>query len=181
MEARRIWFEHVFNETKRAVVQAGKHSLRKYPLLQASLDDLIQDTYLELYKNYEKLLNHENITGWLVETMYRKARDRARRLYREMRRTAVPPEPDQVLERMCTNETDAPEQVYIRNENAQELHETLSQDIGEEGYRLLKSFYVDDVPLNTLANEAGTTPAALKMRFYRWKRRIQRKRTELKR
>ena len=181
MEARRKWFEHVLNETKRTVVQAGKYSLKKYPLLQTSLDDLIQDTYLELYKNYEKLLKHENITGWLVETVYRKAKDRAKRLYKEANRTADQVDPNEVLERMHLNLIDTPEQVYIRHENAYELRKTLSQDIGEEGYQLLESYYVEGVPLDTLAHQVGISPSALKMRFHRWKKRIQRKRSKLKR
>lgn len=168
------------NETKKIVVQAGKHSIKKYPVLRDSLDDLIQDTYLELYKNYDKLRKHENITGWLVETMYRKAKDRAKRLYKEVNRTAAQIDPNEVLENMHSSLTDTPEHTYIRRENAEELRKALSKDIGDEAYRLLEAYYVDGVPLDSLANHEGITPAALKMRFYRWKRRIQKKENEFK-
>lgn len=178
METRGIWFERILNETKKIVVQAGKHSIKRYPILHDSLDDLIQDTYLELYKNYDKLYKHENITGWLVETMYRKSKDRAKRLYKEANRTASQIDPSEVLENMHSDLVDTPEHTYIQRENADELRKTLSKDIGSEAYQLLEAYYVDGESLDSLADHEGITPAALKMRFYRWKRRIQKKRSE---
>lgn len=175
MEARRIWFEEVLNDTKKVVVQAGKHAIRNHPLLIDSLDDLVQDTYLELYKNYDRLQTHENITGWLVETMYRKAKDQARRLYRERDRVPVRIDGGADFEAVQADFRDMPEQSYARRERAEELRGALVREIGEDAYRLLEAHYGEGVPLGDLARKAGITPAALKMRFYRWRKRLRRK------
>ena len=180
METREIWFERILTETKKVVIQAGKHVLKKYPILHDSFDDLIQDTYLELYKNYDKLRKHENITGWLVETMYRKAKGSAKRLYKEANRTSASNVPNEVLENMSSDLDDTPERTYMQQENASELCKALSKVIGNKAYRLLEAYYVDGIPLDSLAKHEGITPSALKMRFFRWKRRVQKKRNKLK-
>lgn len=178
METRERWFELIMNETKRTVVQAAKHSIMIYPILRNSLEDLIQDTYLELYVNYDKLRKHKNITGWLVETMYRKSKDRAKHLYKEALRTAFQIDPNEVLENMHSDLVDTPEHIYILRETVAELRKTLCEEIGVDAYRLLKAYYVDGESLDSLANREGITPAALKMRLHRWRRRIQKKKDE---
>ena len=89
MDDRKIWLDRIMNDTRKLVAQAAIHELRKHPLLQDELDDLIQDTYMELFKKYSKLHDHDNIPGWLVETLKRKTKDRAKRRYKEIKRIAI--------------------------------------------------------------------------------------------
>ena len=86
MDERRSWFERTFEDTKKIVLQAGRRAIRRYPMLREDLDDLIQDTYLELYRKSDQLRAHPNLPGWLVETLNRKAKNRARKRMRELNR-----------------------------------------------------------------------------------------------
>lgn len=175
MEDRRIWFDRVLNDTKKIVAQAARSELRNHPLLRDDMDDLIQDTYMELYKKYGRLHDHENVPGWLVETVKRKTKDRAKRLYREINKTAVQIDSNEAFSSTFSDHTDIPEDSYIQREKSKELRSAIEMDIGEDAYRLLEAHYVHKVPLSILAEDNGLTTDALKMRFHRWKKRLRAK------
>lgn len=175
MDDRRIWFDRIMDDTKKMVAQAAIHELRKHPLLQDDLDDLIQDTYMELYNKYGKLHDHDNIPGWLVETLKRKTKDRAKRLYKEINRIAVQIDSSEAFTSTYSDYKDIPEDSYIQQEKSAALRNAISKDIGEEAYSLLEAHYVHKIPLGTLAKDKGLSTDALKMRFYRWKKRLREK------
>lgn len=83
---RQEWFDEVYNETRWQLRNICVMLLCGYPELRSDVDDLIQDTYMQMYKKYDKLLSHENIGGWLVEALKRNARSLVREKAREKKR-----------------------------------------------------------------------------------------------
>ena len=175
LDDRRIWFDRILNDTQKIVAQAAVHELRKHPLLKHEADDLIQDTYMELFKKYPKLRDHENIPGWLVETLKRKTKDRAKKLYRELKRVAVQIDSNEIFAATHSDFKDMPEDTYVQQETSDALRSAISTDIGEDAFRLLEAHYVHKIPLGSLAADNGLSTDALKMRFYRWKKRLREK------
>lgn len=155
MDERRIWFERAFEDTKKIVLQAGRRAVRRYPMLREDLDDLIQDTYLELYRKSDQLRAHPNLAGWLVETLNRKAKNRARKRMRELSRRISMDSPS------------------ISFEPDDDLRGAIANELGADALSLLEAHYIGGVPIEALANARGTTAAAIKMRFHRWKKRLQ--------
>ena len=54
-----------------------------------------------------------------------------------------------------------------------DLRSAIANELGADALSLLEAHYLGGVPIEALANARGTTAAAIKMRFYRWKKRLQ--------
>lgn len=175
MEDKAQELDLITQSTQKILLQAGKAIVRRNPLLKDHLEDLVQETYLEFLRNYPRLQNHPNIPGWLVETLRRKAMDKAKRLCKEYDRSYIPIDEDQTFETFVVDPSETPEEAYIHREDAEKLHQTITQELGEEAYSILKEHYVDGVPIAVLADRHGTTADAFKMRLYRWRGKLREK------
>lgn len=146
------WYCKVYIETYPIVERAGRRLLAHFCYaLMPDLDDLVQDAYLAMYKKREKLITHENITGWLIVALKFIILKRMRTWAR--RRDAV--------ERLKQHaEAVARETARGLNFEDQEDVEILRATLGEENFELLKAYHMDGVPVEELAARTGRSVGA---------------------
>ena len=153
------WYCKVYIETFPIVERAGRRLLAHFGCaLMPELDDLVQDAYLVMYKKREKLVEHENITGWLIVALKYIILKRMRAWAR--RRDAVEKLKQQV-------------EAVARDLNFddQEDMEILRAALGEENFELLKAYHVDGVPVEELAARMGKSVGAVHTKLSRLRRR----------
>lgn len=155
----REWYCKVYIETFPTVERAGRRLLAHFCYaLIPELDDLIQDVYLVMYKKREKLVDHENITGWLIVALKYVILKRMRAWAR--RRDAVEKLKFQVEAVSRDLNFDDQEEMNI-----------LRAALGEENYELLKAYHVDGVPVEELAARVGKSVGAVHTRLSRLRKR----------
>lgn len=163
------WFDKIYKDTSKILALAMIRVIRKYPSLKDCYNEIIQDTYAELYRNCEKLKGHENICAWLVITLKNKAGDKLREKQKEYTRILGWME---IEEDAFFVEDISPEQIYIQRETERETRELISKMIGSKGLSILEAHYIEKVPIRILAAQMGISTGALKMQIHRWKKKF---------
>lgn len=176
MEQKLKWFRDVSEKTWRTARQAAISELRKHPLLCDDLDDVLQEAYLRLFKSYNKIRDYDNLDGWIATTIRNVVRGYAKKLYRENNMIEFRLDDDSLNPPPLVSNEPTPESEVLQKEQSAELRQALLEGIGEDAFKLLEAYYIKKIPLETLAANHGTTPAALKMKFYRWKKKLRQNR-----
>ena len=172
MDDRERWFVHIYQATYVDTHRALSHLVAKHPILRNEFDEILEDTYLEAIRHYEKLKQHSNIAAWIIVTMKNKAKTRCREKRRVLDRLGLRVEVDDDFSMVADNVT--PEHIYIEKETGEGLRRSIVRLIGEDGYAILMAHYDQKISIRALAAQYDTTPGALKMRIHRWKKRIAR-------
>ena len=55
------WFNSIYHNTRKQLFLAMLRIARNHPLLKDNVDELLADTYYELYRSREKLRMHPNL------------------------------------------------------------------------------------------------------------------------
>lgn len=165
------WFLKVYEETRWMLVCTARLYSNLYPSLRNDYEDIVQLTYTMLYDKLERLKAHENINGWLIETLHFNILNYAHRKRRENAHLATGVEdPEQEMEKLALPGATTEEQV-VQEETGERLHHEIAARIGEESYRLMKAHYADGVSLTELAERSHISLGALKMKMCRWKKK----------
>lgn len=165
------WFLKVYEETRWVLVCTARLYSNLYPSLRNDYEDIVQQTYTMFYDKLERLKTHENINGWLIETLHFNILNYAHRKWRENAHMATGVEdPEQEMEKLAQPGESAEERV-VQEEYGEILHHEIAARIGEESYRLMKAHYADGIPLMELANRSHISLGALKMKMCRWKKK----------
>ena len=141
---RHAWFEGVYADTHRQMSLALLRILRLYPILRDVGNEILEDTYLEAIRHYEKLKQHSNIAAWIIVTMKNKAKTRCREKRRVLDRLGLRVEVDDDFSMVADNVT--PEHIYIEKETGEGLRRGIVRLIGEDGYAILQT---TDKPLRS--------------------------------
>lgn len=165
----REWFDSIYHSTKRQLSLALFRIIKQHPLLKDSFDEILADTYFELSRNREKLKSHQNIRAWLTNTLKNKAHDKLREKLRVYRTTVWWAEID---ENFIVSHELNPEEAYIQREASREIRQVISDTIGEKGLMVMEAHYCHHVSLKDLALRMGISHGALKMKMYRWRRKL---------
>ena len=173
LNERLTWFSQIMNDTRRTTLQAARFELRTHPQLQDELEDVVQEAYLKLYQNYDKIQDYENIAGWLVVTIHNIVRDRDRRLRREAHRISARLDGEESILPYIESTEPSPEDVLMHKENSKELRRTIQKEIGADAFHMLMAHYINGVPFDDLAAKSNTTTAAMKMKFHRWRKKLR--------
>ena len=67
------WFNSIYHNTRKQLFLAMLRIARHHPLLKDNVDELLADTYCEMYRHREKLRTHPNLCAWLITTLKYKA------------------------------------------------------------------------------------------------------------
>lgn len=60
------WYQSVYQNTYEVVYRYGKGLISRHCRdLRPDLEDLVQETYEDMYRKRQLLRDHANITGWL--------------------------------------------------------------------------------------------------------------------
>lgn len=165
------WFLKVYEETRWMLVCTARLYVKLYPSLQNDYEDIVQQTYTMFYDRLERLKTHENIHGWLIETLHFNILNYAHRIKRESAHIAADVEdPEQELDKVAQPGATTEEQV-VQEESEEILHHAIVSRIGEESYQLMRAHYADGIPLAELADQSHISLGALKMKLQRCKKK----------
>ena len=110
-----------------------------------NVDELLADTYCEMYRHREKLRTHPNLCAWLITTLKYKAYDKLREKLQEYGNRDWLAEID---EYSTASNVLSPEDACIRKETIREIRKMIADTIGELCFLLscFASFYlfIDD-------------------------------------
>ena len=137
MDDRERWFVHIYQATYVDTYRALTHLVAKHPILRNEFDEILEDTYLEAIRHYEKLKQHSNIAAWIIVTMKNKAKTRCREKRRVLDRLGLRVEVDDDFSMVADNVT--PEHIYIEKETGEGLRRGIVRLIGEDGYAILRA------------------------------------------
>ena len=137
MDDRERWFVHIYQATYVDTYRALTHLVAKHPILRNEFDEILEDTYLEAIRHYEKLKQHSNIAAWIIVTMKNKAKTRCREKRRVLDRLGLRVEVDDDFSMVADNVT--PEHIYIEKETGGGLRRSSVRLIGEDGYAILRT------------------------------------------
>ena len=123
-------------------------------------EDIMQDIFLEIYKNIAKLAVHENYKGWVILTAKNKLQ---KRLMTEQN----------YYQRFVPIEEAGEEHLYdnsVREE--QDMKELLGM-LSDEDARLLRGYYLHGSSSVQLAGSLHTSEPAFRMKLFRARKRAQ--------
>ena len=148
-------FEQFYFNTKNFLYQYLYQHVSDY----FETEDIAQETYLTALEDWEKLKEHPNPAGWLMQT--------AKNLCLCYRR--------HVLYRMESIEEHYPDEVPY-DEPAYEM--CLMEDLFERVYnkkeqQIAKKYFLEEDSLEELSEELGVTMNSLRSRLFRMRRRMK--------
>ncbi len=123
-------------------------------------EDLVQEVFLQAWKEKEKLSVHPNPDGWFYLTARNKTMNYLRL---ECRRDAYVLDDDEAGDALIPSVLSAEEEVFRRFFSYEELSAVLSA----EEIALLKKRFSEAMGVKALAETAGVAEGAMKMRFSR--------------
>jgi RNA polymerase sigma-70 factor (ECF subfamily) len=130
---------------------------------QAGADDLLQDTWFEVYRKINRLQNPNAFAAWL----YRIARDKAYRELRRGRRVAI------CVDEALSDELAEEEETFAREE-AQAVRAALDQ-IPVEQREVLVLRFIEAMSYEDIAEVIGRPIGTVRSRIYHGKRALRAK------
>lgn len=133
--------------------------VRKDIFCAAMADDIVQEAFMEAVRNADKLYQHENPGGWLMETAKRKALATHARL----RRRSIM-ETEEVLLELKGYESDY---------GLVELHLVMEEVLNEHETMLLRMYYFGGYSAREMAAMEGITEVNFKVRMLRIRGKVK--------
>lgn len=167
--ASKEWFDQVYAETIPDVRRIAYAILKSYPDLKADADDLIQETYLRMYRAREQLYNRPEMIKWLIVTLEHLTSNRLRVRKTYIKHNIVNADRETLLEFCSSNPYENVDHAFI-DEDRKQLNKIAAQ-LGADKLELLSEYYLDKVPLAELAERENISPDAMKMRISRLRKK----------
>lgn len=145
----RIIYDQTYNELLRYVSKLYHYD----PMM---VEDILQETYLILYKKLEQVLKHENPVGWLKTTAKFVT-------YHALEKKEI------VQEILNYHEIDFVQCMEGLNE-----YDELSMFLSEKELQLVRQYYEEGYSLEELATVYKISKSAMKMRIHRVVKKIKR-------
>lgn len=131
--------------------------------------DIVQDTFIVVYKNIEKVYTHENKGGYIFKTAQNLAKNYKKELYKKL-----------------LNEVSIDEKVTEIEDSRTTIENSLLADIDEYEYiteiidlldndkqALYKMYYIEKKPMKEIAQKLGIEYTALRMKYVRLRKEIK--------
>ena len=131
--------------------------------------DIVQDTFMTVYKNTGRLLRHENPGGYIFKTAKNIIGSYKRELYKRLiNETRI----DDAQAYLPDTETDI-ETELDRAVNEYEYVDEVLESLDEDKRRLYELYYIHKLPMKDIAAKLGIDYAALRMKYVRLRREIR--------
>ena len=163
------WFNRVYTETLPDVRRTAYAILKTYPDLKAEADDLMQETYLRMYRARERLYDRPKIIGWLIVTLKNLTSNRLRVRKTYMKYNVVNADRETLLEFRSSNQHINVDHTFIKED--QEPLNKIAERLGADKLELISEYYLDKIPLSELAKRENISPDAMKMRIFRLRKK----------
>lgn len=138
-------------------------------------DDIVQDTFVVVYKNIEKVLKHNNTGGFIFKTAQNIIKNYKKELYKRILKEVS-------IDEGTININDKRSEVesYINSEiNEYEYLTEILSSLSDDKKDLYKWYYVDNVPMKEIAEREGIEYTALRMKYVRLRKEIKEKVREI--
>lgn len=149
------FFHELYMETYKGLYQY----IRRVSKGNHIVEDILQETYFEAYKQRELLEHHENKVGWLYKTASLKLRNYMRQ--REL----------QNINLDSLNDIEDASNDYVEAEWMLALGNILT----EKDKALFYQYYMEGYTGSEISQRLGITEECLKVRIHRMKKKIQKK------
>lgn len=160
-------FEQLYNEHFSTLYRLACHQLRCYTSSCTDASDIVQEVFLLAFRKWDRLREHPNPVGWLMKTTCYVCSNHARARYRQLNKESRSPD----AQRLCYSgslRTSQADDAYTRQDTLLSVEQLLSPD----EYRLLKAYCSDRCSMETLCCLTGLSPAALRVRIHRIRRKL---------
>ena len=133
--------EQIYQDNYRAVYWTAMSLLKN----EADAEDIVQDTFLSLYENYESIQDKSKVSAWLKKTAANKSLDR-------IKLTKTTNVDDEFLENAETvPENFLPESIVESKEKRKIIMDIIDSALSEDIKRTLILFYFDEMSTKEIA------------------------------
>lgn len=163
------WLKALYEEHYQLLYSVGRLFTGADEAPDSQVEDMIQETFLILWRKRGALFTHPNIGGWLVETLRRGLLHR----YTKKRRAGAPR--SQSLDAVDMDLVTGGEKVFPLPEDALEIKdrlETLKTLLGERDAALFYRYFALNLTARELAREMNVSEDCLRMRVTRLRKKV---------
>ena len=152
-------FEQLLRRFQTPVLQFLRHRG-----LGADAEDVAQETFLRAYENLHRYSRRWAFSAWLFTIARRTSINHRRRLR---------PGTNEAAAVDAVRSADAePLEALVTQEDRQRLWDLAAQALSEEQTTALWLFYVEDMPLRSIASVLGRSRASVKIMLFRARRKL---------
>ena len=148
------YFQKLYEETHDELL---RYVSKLYWYDAAMVEDILQETYLILYRKITEVMRHENPTGWIKMTAKYVT-------YHVLERNHAV---EEILSQYQADTAVSPEKLL-------DEYEDLRKFLTEKELKLIRRYYEEGYSLDELAQEYRISKPALKMRIHRVVKKIRR-------
>lgn len=148
------YFQKLYEETFDELL---RYVSKLYWYDAAMVEDILQETYLILYRKITEVMRHENPTGWIKMTAKYVT-------YHVLERNHAV---EEILSQYQADTAVSPEKLL-------DEYEDLRKFLTEKELKLIRRYYEEGYSLDELAQEYRISKPALKMRIHRVVKKIRR-------
>ena len=148
------YFQKLYEETYDEIL---RYVSKLYWYDAAMVEDILQETYLILYRKITEVMRHENPTGWIKMTAKYVT-------YHVLERNHAV---EEILSQYQADTAVSPEKLL-------DEYKDLRKFLTEKELKLIRRYYEEGYSLDELAQEYRISKPALKMRIHRVVKKIRR-------
>ncbi len=128
----------------------------------SGIEDIVQETFLEAYRNRKKLMEHPNLAGWLRIT----AKNKIMKWEEKQRKYRV--DCEYLLENTVAGRRGKPDEYRMV-----EAYSTVQKILSREDLELLRCYYEFGYSSKEMAERLGISESCFKVRILRMKQKIK--------
>lgn len=154
MQRKEEYFQKLYEDTYDELL---RYVSKLYWYDAAMVEDILQETYLILYRKIKEVMKHENPVGWVKTTAKFVT-------YRALDKNHA------VKEILSQNQID----IAANPDELLDEYDDIRQFLSEKELLLIRKYYEDGYSLEELSKVYGISKSALKMRIHRVVKKIKR-------
>ena len=173
-----VGFDFLYNSTK-----SKKYYLAlKYVKNEEAAKDVLQDAYIQAWKNLDKLKEPEKFDSWLAQIVVNTAKNELEKQNHtplDLRADSGEDEDDtEIFDRAVSSWDNVPELEYTKEETRQLVHE-LIDSLSDEQRLVVIAFELEGLTTKEIAEQLGCSEATVKSRLRYGRNNIKEKAEEL--
>lgn len=156
------WFDEIYVKYAPLVLRHAKSLYRSFPWLPNDPEDIVQEVFMCLYENREKIYDPEGISYWLMRVTQNKAFD-----YEDEQKRRSRLIDDYASIDRAANVAEKDDMEALDLEYYIELCE---KRIGKKNFEIMQAYYTDREESKKIAEREGMSPGALRVQIHRWRK-----------
>lgn len=131
--------------------------------------DIVQDTFIVVYKNIEKVYTHENKGGYIFKTAQNLAKNYKKELYKKLlNEVSIDEKVTEIEDSRTTIENS-----LLANIDEYEYITEIIDLLDKDKQALYKMYYIEKKPMKEIAQKLGIEYTALRMKYVRLRKEIK--------